>query len=606
MSFFTQNVWVIRALKLGISIFELFTLVSLSLLATATEIIGIGIFLPIFQFIRLDGDIDALILSSNFWEYAISALNYLGLELSLAPILFTAFFIFIIRQIIIYIRVIYTMAIKQRIIQNHRKLVFESYLDSSSSYQDKNPVGSLLNVVLNEVDRAVAGIMTPLEFIVYLVMLSGYLILLSFLSWQMTLISSIILLIVSMLPRFWIKKSTDTGRRLVDVNTQISEFLIARLRLPKLIRLSGTESLEKDAFDKLSLRHRKNTLMNTILQTKTMTVMEPVIVGLSLVFLYIGYNLLDLQVEIIGLFLVIAMRLIPLVKTILMQFQSMQSLLGSIEVLEMSIKETKANKENDTGKINITKINESIVLDNVSFSYSADQNYALKNISITIKPYKISAIVGPSGSGKSTLIDLLPCLRLPSSGKIQIDGEDLQKYKLNSLRKLISYAPQAPQIFNCSVKEHILYGNSSATFEDVKKAAYLSGSDEFISNLPEGYNTKLGDDGENLSGGQKQRLDMARVLLRKSKIMILDEPTSNLDAKSEKIFNESLIRIKNETDITIIIISHRLDSISNADNIIVLNQGFLESEGTHSELIKQDGWYADAWHIQAQSPDGVR
>jgi ABC-type multidrug transport system fused ATPase/permease subunit len=606
MSFFKNNIWLSRAQNLGLSTFELIVLISLSLIATLTEVIGIGIFLPIFQFIRLEGDIDALVLSSNFWEYAISIFNYLGLQISLVPILLTAFLIFVIRQIIIYIRLIYTQAIKQRIVQSQRKNVFESYIDSSVSYQDKHPVGNLLNIVLKEVDRAVAGVMTPLEFIVYIIMLTGYLLLLSIMSWEMTLLSVIVLLIVSTLPRVWIRKSTDTGRRLVDVNTQISEFLMARLRLPRLIRLSGTEAVEKDAFDKLTLRHRKNTLINTILQTKTMTVMEPVIVGLSLIFLYISYSLLNLQVEIIGLYLVIAMRLIPLVKTILMQIQSMQSLLGSVEILEKSIKETKDNKEIDNGKIKISKINDSIVFESVSFSYKNDGNYALKDISMTIKPFGINAIVGPSGGGKSTLIDLLPYLRTPSNGKIQFDGKDIEEYKLSSLRQLISYAPQTPQIFNCTVKEHILYSNSFATFEEVKKAAYLSGSDEFINKLPNGYDTMIGDDGAHLSGGQRQRLDMARVLLRNSKIMILDEPTSNLDAKSESVFNEALLRIKDETDITIIIISHRLDSISNADNIFVLNQGRMESKGTHQELIKQEGWYADAWQLQSVSVDKLK
>jgi len=210
----------------------------------------------------------------------------------------------------------------------------------------------------------------------------------------------------------------------------------------------------------------------------------------------------------------------------------------------------------------------------------------------------MTAIVGASGSGKSTLIDLLPRLRLPIGGVIKIDGESIEKYRLKSLRQLISYVPQSPQIFDGTVRNHILYGKSDATDEEVQEAVYLSGSKEFINQLPKGLKTNLGEDAVKLSGGQRQRLDLARALVGKAKILILDEPTSNLDAESEERFKQVLSKIRKDTNTTIIIVAHRLASIVDANQIVILNQGVVEAIGKHAELLKQQGWYAKAWKIQ--------
>ena len=176
-------------------------------------------------------------------------------------------------------------------------------------------------------------------------------------------------------------------------------------------------------------------------------------------------------------------------------------------------------------------------------------------------------------------------------------NKQLVHNKLKDLRHLISYTPQSPQIFDVTVKGHILYGKTDATDGDVREAAYLSGAEGFINQMPQGFDTFLGEDGAKISGGQRQRLDLARALLRKSSILILDEPTSNLDVESEEMFNQALARIQKETDTTIIIVSHRLDSIMNADNIVVLNQGMVEAIGTHIELLGKKGWYSRAWNM---------
>ena len=568
----------------------------LSLMTTVTEIFGIGIFLPIFQFISLDGDLNALSADSVLWGHIIKGFSFFKIDVSLPTLLLISFSLFLGRQMFTYIRLVYSSAVRQRIIQKQRNLIFNNYIEASSSYHDKVPVGSLVSIITTEVNGAVIGIMVPMELIVYFVIFFSYLAVILLLSWQMTLLSIVTLFFVSIVSNIWVKKSANVGRKLVGANTIMTEFLIGRLRSPRLVRLAGTIDAEKEEFYHLTKVQRKHTVFGAILRARTEVSMEPVVIGLSIFFLYFSYVELKLQVEIIGLYLVIIMRLLPVVKGMISQWQKLQSVLGSMEVIGARLDTMKNFVENDTGIEEIVHLEQSLLVNKVSYQYPDAKTSTLEDVTIEFKVNSMVAIVGPSGSGKSTLIDLLPRLRVPLKGFIQIDGKDISKYTLKSLRQIISYATQSPQIFNGTIKNHILYGKKNATNEEIEEAVRLAGAKDFIDSMPQKLNTILDEDGANLSGGQRQRLDLARVLVRKAPILILDEPTSNLDAESEEKFNKALYRIHNETNTTIIIVSHRLESISDADNIIVLNHGKVESSGVHVELLRENGWYAKAWN----------
>jgi ABC-type multidrug transport system fused ATPase/permease subunit len=583
---------------MGLSYRDISIFILISLATTVTEIFGISMFLPIFQFIRLDGNLDALINESTLWQYIVDTLFVLNIELSILPLLFLTFSLFIMRQVLIFISMLYGAAIKQRITQVQRDKLFGRYIDAYTSYHDINQVGGLVNLMTNEINGAVRGVLIPLSLVGSILMLFGYTFTLLILSWEMTLLSSVVLLVASKAPSFWIKKSAIMGRRIVNANTLMTEFIIDRLKSPRLVRLSGTEKAEKNEFHKLVKSQRKIFILGSILRAKTEVFVEPVVIGLSLVFLYLSYARFHLHMEVIGIYLLIALRLLPIVKGSLMQLQTIKRFAGSIELIEDTLKTMQEHREHDDGKKNLNSFKQSVLFRSVSYQYPNAKDKALKNITIEFKKGELTAIVGPSGSGKSTLIDLLPMLRHPTKGLVQIDGVNIKKYTLKSLRQSISYAPQFPQIFDGTVKNHILYGKVDATNDEVQEAIYLSGSENFINNLPQGINTVLSGCACNLSGGERQRLDLARALVRKSPILILDEPTSSLDAEAEEKFKSSLYKIINNTNTTIVIISHKLASISDADNIVVLNQGIIESCGTHLELLNQGGWYSKAWNMQ--------
>ncbi len=239
-----------------------------------------------------------------------------------------------------------------------------------------------------------------------------------------------------------------------------------------------------------------------------------------------------------------------------------------------------------------------VVYENVTFSYGPD-SVVLKNINLHAKPGEMIALVGPTGAGKSTLVNLLPAFYLGTSGRITIDGMDLNKISLESLRSEISVVSQEAFLFNGTIRENILYGNLNATEDELIDAAKAANCHDFIMRLPDGYDARVGERGVKLSVGEKQRVSIARALLKDSPILILDEATASVDTATEKLIQEALERLmKNRTSF---VIAHRLSTVRNADQILVLRQGEIIERGTHDELILGGGLYAKLAKVQNTS-----
>ena len=218
-----------------------------------------------------------------------------------------------------------------------------------------------------------------------------------------------------------------------------------------------------------------------------------------------------------------------------------------------------------------------------------------------VKPGEMIAFVGPSGAGKSTVASLLPRFYDATNGSITIDGQDIRKVTLDSLREQVGIVPQETVLFNGSVYDNILYGRLDATREEVEAAAKAANAHDFIMQLPNGYETMLGDRGMNISGGQRQRISIARAILKNPQILILDEATSALDTESERVVQEALDRLM--VGRTSFVIAHRLSTIKNADKIMVLEKGQLIEQGNHDELMAMDGLYAHLYKIQYRSKE---
>ena len=220
----------------------------------------------------------------------------------------------------------------------------------------------------------------------------------------------------------------------------------------------------------------------------------------------------------------------------------------------------------------------------VNFSYPG-RKPALDSVSLEVKKGMMTALVGQSGAGKTTTVDLMLGLYQQSSGQILLDGKELAEYDINSYRQRIGYVPQDPQLFNTTVRENLLWSDPEASKQDIWHACSLANAEQFVRELPDQLETVLGDRGVRLSGGQRQRLALARAIIRKPDLLILDEATSSLDTESEKFIQQSIDRLAGE--LTIVVIAHRLSTIRNADYVYVLDNGKIAEEGSYQELMEK-------------------
>jgi ATP-binding cassette subfamily B protein len=248
-----------------------------------------------------------------------------------------------------------------------------------------------------------------------------------------------------------------------------------------------------------------------------------------------------------------------------------------------------------TGVIEATKVKGRIEFDRVSFGY-APNRLVIEDVSLVIEPGQVAAFVGPTGAGKTTLINLIPRFYDVQSGAIRLDGRDVRSLSLQSLRENISFVLQETILFHAPVWQNIAYGRIDATREEIVRASRLALADEFIVKLRDGYDTMVGERGVTLSGGQRQRIAIARAIIRDARILIMDEPTTGLDAESERLVLEALQNLT--AGRTCIINAHRLATIRRADVIFVVQNGRIVERGTHAELLARGGLYSMLYAIQ--------
>ncbi len=590
--------WLKRCRSFGLSARAGATILLLNLLATVMETLGVSIFLPIFQFIRVGGDSAVLAAESLMWRQAINTFEGIGLRVNLPLLLIIAFSLFAARQIALYAKTLYFQTTMETMVKGARNRTFMCYLGADTSFQDNMQVGDLVNVMTTETREAVIAVLTPIVFAGTICVALAYFVVLANLSLTMTIVAVTVLGAASYATKIWMRQSLQTGRSLTAANTNTSAFLVGRLRSPRLVRLSGTYLAERQEMDRLTDKQCNEGIQLARMAARVDIAIEPVVIALSCIFLYLAVTIWKLNIEEIGLFLVVALRLLPVVREMAKQWQALQKGQGPVEMVEQRMEQMIRAQEEDSGRKKVARLQQGLQFRDVDFAYQGHENKVLNHVTLEFRANTVTALVGPSGAGKSTLIDLIPRLRRASAGKLLFDGLDINDIELKSLRQQIAYVPQSPQIFSGTIANHIRYGSLGATDDEIVHAARLSGAHDFIERLRDQYNTRIGDGAVELSSGQRQRLDLARALVSQSSILIMDEPTSNLDAESEDAFKASLRKIKDEGRTTVVIVAHRLNNIAAADQIIVLVNGRIDAVGAHTNLINGDNWYANAYQSQ--------
>ncbi|MGB8276148.1 MAG: ABC transporter ATP-binding protein [Alphaproteobacteria bacterium] len=581
--------------RLGLGWGTIAAILALHLVATLFEGAGLGILLPVFQFVQAHGDIAALTADSALWRKVVDVYAALGLSVTLPVLLVTSFVCILVRQVLIYTRLVFAARTRYDLVRGIRQQGFDRFLRARLGYSEREAQGGVVNDLTTACDLAVNAPFSLLSFLGVGAMFAVYLAMLLALSFWMTVLAVGVLGLGVLVLRGLLTKSKLAGAGIAVANRALSDHLVERLKTLRLIRLAGTEGAESAAMERLTGHQRDQFLARDMRRAEVAVLIEPFVVAVCLLFLYFGVTRFNASLEEIGLFMVVIVRLAPVVSDAMLNYQSVLTTAPSLEAVVARLQGLEAAREEASGARRLAGLERAIRFESVTFAYEgADSPAALRGLSLDIPARSTTAIVGPSGAGKSTLVDLLPRLRIPQSGRVLMDGVPLQDFALQSLRAAISYAPQTPQVFEGTVAHHIRYGNPAATMEEVREAATLAGADDFIMALPQGYDATVGEGGVRLSGGQRQRLDLARALVRRAPILILDEPTSQLDADAEEAFRDALLRIRASGKFTIILIGHRLSTVAVADRIVVLQAGRVAEAGSHAELVARGGWYAQA------------
>jgi ABC-type multidrug transport system fused ATPase/permease subunit len=539
---------------------------------SASEVVSIAMFLPVFEYMSADGDINVLLNERVYWKYIINLSEFTGYTLSLGALLILVFSAIVIRQIIVYLVTLYESKIAYDMLQKGKIKLFNAYINSNIEAIEKIRAGDIINIISNEINLMRRGLMAPFGLFTIFAQILSLTYMSILLSYQMTFLIFILIIFVSVLPSYWLKTSLRLSYMFTNANKELSLFFTQRVKLIRMIKLLSLMEKEDEKFIELTNNQRDIGFKRSVVSAKIQASTEPLVAAFGIFIVYISISVYKLDIEIVGLFLIILLRLMPILKGMLSNINRITESIGpasSFLNLYDSIVRAKEALEKGDNLFNI----ESIAFDNVNYKYSQNHSYILNNVSFTINKSTINAIVGPSGSGKSTLIDLIPRLRLPSSGKILINGKNYISYNSKTLRQLISFVSQTPQMFHGSFTDHIMQGNHGATKEEVISAAKLAGCHEFIINSDHKYDSIIGEDGLYLSGGQRQRLDLARALLVNLPLLIFDEPTNGLDREAIDSFNNALKQIIKNRKVTIIIVTH--DTLSNDlfDQIIVINKG---------------------------------
>lgn len=508
---------------------------------------------------------------------------------------------FILKNIAGYFQAYFLNFVEQGIVRDLRDDAYEQLHRLPISYFKSERVGNLISIIVNDVtavQNSVSAtflnlIREPLSIIVFLGIAIS-------ISWELTLISLVTLPfsagIISFIGIKLRKYSAKIQEKIADITSVIQETISG----VKIVKAFGTENYENHKFRKETEGYFRMVLRITRIRNLSAPITETLSVMVGVIIIYYGGTLVLSNNEIkasefLG-FLFAIFQLLPPIKELSGVNNRIQESSAAGDRI-FDIIDTQPDIVNKDGAEEVKEFKSELAFQNVSFAYPDEPNeMVLDNINFFINKGEVVALVGPSGGGKSTLVDLIPRFYDVTGGSIKFDGKDLRDLKIEDLRKFIGIVTQETILFNDSIKNNICYGSTDFSEEDVFEAAKIANAHKFISEMPNGYDTEIGERGVKLSGGQRQRLAIARALLKNPDIMIFDEATSALDNESEKLVQEALDRLMKSR--TVVVIAHRLSTIKNADKILVLQNGQIIQSGNHDRLLEQGGLYKKLYDMQ--------
>ena len=471
----------------------------------------------------------------------------------------------------------------------------------------RNKTGQILSRVLSDTAQTkqlitqivTSAIQSAAVVLIYIAYLWG-------ISRRLTLIALVLAPVLILALRPLLTRLRKRYRRLHDDHGEMMSVLQESVSGIRLVKSFGAEGHEESRFVDASQRYSKGLVRTSRLALLAQPITETLATALVVLLLWYGATLVldarTIQASAFLVFLTLVMRMLAPLKALSQLPTAAQSSLAAADRL-FEVLDVQTEMASDRGTRDVARFERDIVFENVSFAYEAEP--VLSDVSFVARMGDVIALVGASGAGKSTLADLIPRFYEPTRGRILLDGIDTRDIRLKSLRSLMGIVSQETVIFNDTVRNNIAYGlGDRFTDAQMESAARAANAHAFITELPQGYETLLGERGARLSGGQRQRIAIARALLIDPPVLILDEATSALDTESERLVQQAIDRLLEGR--TVFVIAHRLSTIQHATQILVLDRGRIVERGTHGELLAAGGTYARLYQLQFRDEGRVR
>lgn len=497
-----------------------------------------------------------------------------------------------------YVEKYVTTSVGQWVTHDLRRILYAHIQRLSLSFHDQKQTGDLISRVTSDIDSIQNFIVSGmLGVLINCITLIGMVGVMFYLNWQFTLIALSVAPPLAVVVYTYTRRIKKASREVRQKEGEIVSIIQEVLSSIRVVRAFAREEYEQQRLESQSLESVDLALRARALKARLTPIVEIIVAIGTCLVLWFGARMVLAGSLSAGSLVVFILYLKKMYKP-MQELSKMTDSFSKASVGYERIREilaTERDVKDLPGSRVAPRFKGQITFENVNFSYEPEHPI-LENISFRIEPGQVAALVGPTGAGKSSIISLIPRFYDPVSGAVKIDGIDVRAFKQKSLRQQISFVLQDTVLFHGPLWQNIAYGKPEATRAEILKAAEIANAHEFIEQMPDGYNAIVGERGVTLSGGQRQRIAIARAVIRNTPILILDEPSSGLDAGSEKLVFDALDRLMQGK--TSIVIAHRLSTIRNAHVIFVIDNGQITEHGTHNGLMEAGGLYAQLHDLQ--------
>jgi len=566
-------------------------LIVLALVTAFVEGLGIGFLIPLLETIDVQGDSAT---ESQMSEYLSGFYEQIGVSFTLATIMVGAFALFVLQAFFKYLSQTHTIRIASQFNAEIRTRIFSGLVNADLGYHHKHKGGDFVNSLINECNRYQGAFLHSMRLITAAFEATIYLALAIYLSWELVLAAGAMMGGIVFVIKSEFTRAGKYGGDLTSVNKMLSTTAMERLSGIRILKAFNLESLSSSAFSGHAFELLRVSYAVAKSQARLDGLFRLGMLGGLLLSVYVATSYIDMSIPTLMTFVFILYRFYPRVGAINKAFHQLTFSLSGVDNVMTLIRETESPSVRSGTKLP-APLQHEITFESLVFGYDGEAP-VLNDVSFSLRSGETTAVVGSSGAGKTTIVNLVMRFYDPTSGSVLVDGTDLKELDLHAWRDSIALVNQDIFLFNDTISSNIAMGKLGATDQEIVEASRQAYADEFISKLPDGYDTVIGDRGVRLSGGQRQRIALARAIVRDPQILILDEATSELDSRSEQLIRQAVEELG--TTRTVITVAHRLSTIRHADKIVVLDEGKLVEEGSHDELLEGDGQYAQFLRVQ--------